>query len=204
MLRLELDPARRADWPAAPPSLALAVEGDAGEPPRAAFAPVEDGVYEAIVALADDRPLLPAAAVGERAVVGPALCLPYPPEAEPRFGRPPGTETLARLAKDTGGTLRADLRQLFANPPSPGEVRPVTAVLLVLALGILLGEIAVRRLQLQLGWWRRKASAAVSVAARPVASAPPLAPSAPGAPVPGALPPDQGLHEALRRLRGRR
>ena len=203
VLRLELDPARRADWPATPPSLALAVEGDAGAPPRAAFAPVEDGVYEAILTLQDNRPLLPAAAVGERAVVGPALCLPYPPEAEPRFGRPPGTDTLARLAKDTGGTLRADLRKLFANPPSPGEVRPVAALLLIAALAILLGEIAVRRLQL--GWWRRGARVAAPGPARPSATAvTPPAPPPSTAPVPGAPPADQGLHQALRRLRGRR
>jgi len=200
VLRLELDPARRADWPALPPSLALAVEGDAGEPPHAAFAPVEDGVYEAIVALRDDRPMLPAAAVGGRAVTGPALCLPYPAEAEPRFGRPPGAETLARLTKDTGGALRADLRKLFANPPSPGEVRPVAPLLLVLALLILLGEIAVRRLQL--GGWRRHPRAEPMKPAAPAASPRPTAPAA-SAP-PGAPPTDQGLHEALRHLRKRR
>ncbi len=135
--------------------------------------------------------------------------LPYSPEAEPRFGRQPGAEVMAAIARDSGGAVRRDLLDVFDNPPSPGTLVEAAPLLLILALVLALGEILVRRLQLTLFRIRTvraaPASDQVSVTApspspsaeTPVVVAVPSDPS-------GVPPPDDGLHEALRQLRKRR
>lgn len=203
-LRLELDPARRDEWPVSAPTLALAVDGAVEDTAVPTLQPVEHGVWEALVRLDDDRAVLPAIALADRALPGPALCLPYAPEAEPRFGRTTGSETLSTLARLGGGAVRTDLTQLYALPSSPGEVRPIAAPLLVLIILLLLAEIAVRRWQLALPRWRRETVVARSAATVAPAVGPAPATPQPSIATPGAPDKDRGLHEALRQLRDRR
>ena len=54
----------------------------------------QNGVWEAVVRLDDQRTTLPAIDLAGRALLGPALCLPYVPAAEPRFGRTRGADVL--------------------------------------------------------------------------------------------------------------
>lgn len=199
-LRLELDPARRAEWPATPPLLTLNQDGEVAAPRSVVMQPVDAGRYEAVVRLDDERTLLPAVVIGERAVIGPALALPYGPEAEPRHGQRPGDAVLSDLARDAGGTVRADLLGAFANPPSPGRLAEAALPLLIAALLLALAEIAVRRLGLAL---RRAPRRGPVSADAPVAPREPVAAHVDAA-SPEAPPPDQGLHEALRQLKQRR
>ena len=54
----------------------------------------QNGVWEAVVRLDDQRTTLPAIDLAGRALLGPALCLPYVPEAEPSFGRTRGADVI--------------------------------------------------------------------------------------------------------------
>ena len=200
-LRLELDPARRAEWPATPPLLTLNQDGEIGAPRTVILQPVDAGRYEAIVRLVGDKTLLPAVVIGDRAVVGPALALPYGPEAEPRHGQRPGDAVLADLARDAGGKVRADLLGAFENPPSPGQLAEAALPLLIAALLLVLAEIAVRRLGLAFrrAPLRKPESVGTSVAPSREPVTAHVDASSPDAP-----PPDQGLHEALRQLKRRR
>lgn len=170
-LRLECDLRQRDRLPTTPPEVVVAGR----ERRRVTLMPVDDGVYAGSFTLADDDLAVPATAIAGQAVVGPALCLPYPPEVEPRFRQPPGLDVLADLARPGGGSLRADLAGLFANPPSPG--RPVDLAPWLLAAIALLWvvEIAWRRLA---GGGRRRASATATATAKtpPTAAVPAPAP----------------------------
>lgn len=204
VLRLELDPATRANWPAAPPELMLVADRPDAAQTRLAMQPVDAGVYEAIAELADEHARLPAALVtgsdgAVRAVLGPALQLPYAPEFAPRLHQRPGAEVLTELARMTGGAVRHDLSGVYANPPSPSRVRPLATWLLVAALTLLLAEIGWRRIGLVLPQWLRHS---VKSDSSPTTAAPAAVPP----PVAAGRGPDQdqGLHEALRQLRKRR
>lgn len=211
-LRLELDPARRSEWPAQAPQLSVAVDQAVEDVSAPAMQPIEDGVWEAVVRLDDDRTVLPAIDLAGRAVAGPALSLPYAPEAEPRFGRVRGGDVLAGLARLSSGTVRSDFTRLYDLPPSPGEVRSIVPLLLIALLVLLVAEIAVRRWQI--GWptWRRRAAPAQTApsgssragASAARAAAAPAPASAPPVDTPSAPDKDRGLHEALRQLRDKR
>jgi hypothetical protein len=167
--------------------------------------PVDLGRYEAVVTLADERVVVPATTIDGHALVGPAVCLPYSPEAEPRFGRPPGAEVLAGVARDGNGRVRHDLLDAFTNAPSPGTLVDISRLLLISALVLAVLEILVRRLRLA---WRQRTPAPAAATAAARGSAAPVMPPPPVAPPAGdpsqAPPPDEGLHEALRQLRKRR
>lgn len=205
-VRLELDPAKRDQWPLVPPAVVLARDGEISDARQVPMQAVDNGRYEVVVALEDERSLVPAVTIDRHAIVGPAVRLPYSPEAEPRFGRQPGSEVMAAIARDSGGRVRRDLLDVFDNPPSPGTLVEVAPLLLITALILALGEILVRRLQL--GWRRSRPLASVESGSTPATTAVPLAepvPAGRAADGPsGAPPPDEGLHEALRQLRKRR
>jgi len=208
-VRLEMDPARREAWPVSAPLLALAVDGAVEDTSAPIMQPIEAGVWEAVVTLDDDRAMLPAIDLAGRAVMGPALCLPYAPEAEPRFGRTRGTEVLSGLARLGGGAVRSDLTKLYDLPASPGEVRPIAPLLIVLIILLLLGEIAVRRWQIGLPHWPRRSTAPAIGPSMPRRGAAPAAATTPTAispdnAAPSAPEQDRGLHEALRHLRDKR
>ena len=203
-LRLELDPAQRERWPLIPPLVVLARDGEISEARQVPLQAVDSGRYEAVVALEDDRTLVPATTIDQRAIVGPAVRLPYSPEAEPRFGRQPGAELLAMIARDSGGRVRSDVLDAFANPPSPGTLVEISLQLLVTALILGVTEILVRRLRLS---WRPRTTPVVPAPEQPATppSPPDLVMVADHAIDPGAAPaPDEGLHEALRQLKKRR
>jgi hypothetical protein len=203
-LTLELDPAERDRWPARAPEVVLARAGELGEPRRLPTSPVDEGRYEAVLTLDDAAPVIPAVSVGDSAILGPALQVPYSPEFEPRPRAGSGLELCEALARDSGGAVRQDLAGLFENPPSAGQHAELAPWLLALALLILVGEIAVRRMRL--GLPARAAMVprgSVPPPPRPPPTAAAVAP-APAPPPAAALPPlakDRGLHEALRRLR---
>jgi Mg-chelatase subunit ChlD len=92
---------------------------------------------------------------GERKFVrGPAVTLPYSPEFVPRIGLPSGTETLKEIAEISGGKLRTDVLEVLADPPRSASSISLIPWLMGCAIGLLLTEIAGRRLSL----WQRVAS----------------------------------------------
>ena len=92
---------------------------------------------------------------GERKFVrGPSVTLPYSPEFAPRAGLPSGTETLKQVAEISGGKLRTDILEILADPPRSASSVSLIPWLMACAIGLLLTEIAGRRLAL----WQRVAS----------------------------------------------
>ncbi len=79
---------------------------------------------------------------------GPALSLPYSPEFAPRPGLPSGKQMLAKLASLTDGKARTDVLEVFQNSPRSPKKVSLVPHLLVMALILLLLEIAGRRLSL--------------------------------------------------------
>lgn len=107
---------------------------------------------------------------------GPAVTLPYSPEFAPRVGLPTGKEALAELAKISGGKERTDVLEVFADPPRASRTIPLLPALCILSIGLLLLEVAGRRLSL----WDRlvdlvtpEPALAGAAAVRPTAAAPP-------------------------------
>jgi Mg-chelatase subunit ChlD/uncharacterized membrane protein len=89
---------------------------------------------------------------GERRFVrGPAVTLPYSPEFVPRVGLPSGSETLKAVAEISGGKLRTDVLEVLADPPRSASSMSLIPWLMACAIGLLLTEIAGRRLAL----WQR-------------------------------------------------
>ncbi|HEV8070670.1 MAG TPA: vWA domain-containing protein [Planctomycetaceae bacterium] len=89
---------------------------------------------------------------GERKFVrGPAVTLPYSPEFVPRVGLLSGTETLKQIGEISGGKLRTDVLEVLADPPRSASSMSLIPWLLGCAIGLLLTEIAGRRLAL----WER-------------------------------------------------
>ncbi|WP_459556064.1 VWA domain-containing protein [Lacunimicrobium album] len=79
---------------------------------------------------------------------GPALSLPYSPEFAPRIGLPSGQETLQRIAELSGGRQRTDVIEVFKDPPRSPTRNTLIPYFLLVGLGLLVTEIAGRRLQL--------------------------------------------------------
>ncbi|HEV8000512.1 MAG TPA: hypothetical protein VGP63_11585, partial [Planctomycetaceae bacterium] len=107
---------------------------------------------------------------GERKFVrGPAVTLPYSPEFVPRVGLPSGTETLKQVAELSGGKLRTDVLEILADPPRSASSVSLIPWLMACAIGLLLTEIAGRRLAL----WQRVAALMPEkeIAASPVETA---------------------------------
>jgi uncharacterized membrane protein len=206
-LRLDLDPAQQSRWPATAPDLVLNRDGDIGAPRFVAMECVDAGRYEKVVRLDDDSVILPAVAIDKRAIIGPALALPYSPEAEPRFGKQAGIDTLSGLARSTRGKIRNDVLGLFDNPPSPGRSVSLSALLLAMAMLGLVTEILFRRFQIALRRSRPAvpvaAAAAVTIAASKQIEKQP-AQREKELELAGVLKKDDGLHEALRKLKSRK
>lgn len=208
-VRLELDPEREGEWPASPPELMLV--GDDPSTPLApvAMLPVDRGTWSAEIRLSGDRPLIPAARLGQATLLGPALALPMAPESAPRRDLPPGLGVLADIASATGGTVRGDLLRIWENPPSRGVAQELAPWLVLAALLGLLAEVAVRRLRLDLRLRLRlpaRRATAPAATAQPTA-APSVVPAKPPTPaVPAQQPPaaGNGVMDALDEIRRRR
>lgn len=89
-----------------------------------------------------------------KSVRGPSISLPYSPEFFPRRGQPSGRQTLAEIARLSGGTERTDVLELLDRTKLPRLPRMVSLLpwLAVAVVLLLLTEIAGRRLAL---WERR-------------------------------------------------
>ncbi|MBA2479522.1 MAG: VWA domain-containing protein [Planctomycetes bacterium] len=213
--RLDLDPAHRERWPQSPPEVVLAEDGAIGAPRRQAMDQVDHGRWEAVFRLDDERVVIPSAVVDHVALIGPALCLPYSPEAAPRYGQTSGSAVLSELARDTSGAVRHDLVGVYDNPPSDGQATMLAPFLVAIALALLVLEVAVRRLRL--GWprlprfamprWPRRGLARTPPASPPppaTAQAPRPAEATPSAPEAPPVADRKGLHDALEQLKKRR
>ncbi len=222
-LRLEVDP--RLPGTAVAGELTL-IDATASTTRAVPLIRVEGDAWTARIELPDERTLIPAATVDGKAIWGPALRLPMPPEVAPRLGLEPGHEVLAALARIGGGQVRETLVGAYANPPSPGLSRDLAWILAWIALAVAVVEIAWRRFGLTWPGWlriRRGGSRAASSAptasgagpgsgsAAGVAAAPSSSSSSPDpVPVPPAFPeapsPAQGdgLADALATLKRRR
>jgi hypothetical protein len=89
-----------------------------------------------------------------KSVRGPSISLPYSPEFFPRSGQPSGRQTLAEIARLSGGTERTDVLELLERTKLPRLPRMVSLLpwLATAVVLLLLTEIAGRRLAL---WERR-------------------------------------------------
>jgi uncharacterized membrane protein len=84
---------------------------------------------------------------------GPAVTLPYSPEFDPREDQPSGREVLTNVARISNGVERNDVLAVLEDPPRLAGTFSLLPWLFVLAVGLLLVEIAGRRLSL----WQRLA-----------------------------------------------
>lgn len=82
---------------------------------------------------------------------GPAVALPYSPEFAPRIGMPEGADVLKDMTELSGGKLRTDVLELFADPPRSARTVSLLGPLMIVSVVVLLIEIAGRRLSL----WER-------------------------------------------------
>jgi uncharacterized membrane protein len=186
-LRVELDPAREAEWLGLQPELVLVGADAQIAPTILPLLPLDATTWTAELRLSTDRPLIPALRLGSTTVLGPALALAMPAEVAPRRDLPPGAGVLAELARATGGSVRGDLLGLWDNPASRGLAHELAPWLVGAALLALLAEVAVRRLRLALPhlhrprWQHRPRptptpTPVATVAATPMASGPPVDP----------------------------
>jgi hypothetical protein len=139
------------------------------------------------------------------------VSLAYSPEFAPALDPKAGERRLAALAEATGGRVEPPVSELFAGSRASGGVTDLTLPLALLALLLLLAEIAVRRLDLPipgvagLAARRRRLARPVPAAAgtpgpvREAAGTEP--PEHPEAATPPAVQP--GLAEALERAKSR-
>jgi hypothetical protein len=147
------------------PSLAIPFEWQGSHTLQARFRLARTGTYRPLVEL------------GPKSVVrGPAVTLPYSPEYVPRIGLPAGTEVLKSLAELTGGKQRVNPAELLADPPRAATTWSLLPWLFGLAIGLLMVEIAGRRLSL----WEKLVEAAMP-ASQPA--------TARGIPLPAKIPP---------------
>ena len=129
----------------------------------------------------------------ERFVTLPPLSLPYSPEYERAADPAAGERLLARLARDTGGEVNPEAHALFRGERAATAHRVISRELALVALLLVLLEIAGRRLALwgavrvprsfaELGHRLRRAFTGRRRAAAPTAPRPASVDSAPAAP----------------------
>jgi uncharacterized membrane protein len=202
-VQLELDPRERANWPIIPPQLFLPSDRAIGQAQKVSLIPIDVGRYEARFQLDDTSVILPTVTVNDQAIIGPAVNLPYHPEAEPRFGQLSGKELLQNVVNFGKGTLRQDLVGVYDNPASPGQLLDLTSYLVGLLVLVLVGEILVRRLRLR---WKRQVSVTIPATRKttvnPPLITPEIVPAIEKTPTPKEQ--EKGLHDALRELKKRR
>ncbi len=139
----------------------------------------------------------PVVKLGQRVFRAPPVTLPYAPELEPGSAAE-GKALLAELARATSGVERLSVAGLFRGAAKSAAPVPLAPLLVVLALGCLLAEVATRRF---LSGNRRKPRAA-GTPARGATATHPTPRAHPGLPVPTAssVPPGQPEHGVGRAL----
>ncbi len=158
VVTVELDPSRQAGLAKKPPRLFVVPPGLEREKTllpdfqwigpntlRARFRMEETGTYRTLVQTENGR-----------LTRGPAVTLPYSPEYAPRPESENGRLVLARIADMSGGQSRTDVLSILADPPRTARMLPILPYLVIAAIGLLVTEIAGRRLSL----WKPAPSAA--------------------------------------------
>lgn len=147
VVTLELDPEQAPQVTAATPVLTVVPPGDERTAPlklpfewqgattlQARFPLTQTGTYRPLVQMGP-----------QKFVRGPTLTLPYSPEYAPRDASEDGVELLENLAQRTGGRQRINPLELFADPPRSSSLYSLAPLLFLLALCLLVLEIAGRR-----------------------------------------------------------
>lgn len=158
VVTVELDPNRRSGLAKKPPQLFVVPPGEEREKVlvpdfqwvgpftlQARFRMDQTGTYRTLVQTENGR-----------LTRGPAVTLPYSPEFAPRSESESGRMIMAQVAELSGGKSRVDVLSIFEEPPKSARMMPVLPYLVMLAIGLLVVEIAGRRLSL---WKRSPASA---------------------------------------------
>jgi hypothetical protein len=184
-----------------------------GRPSDLVFVRTEPGRMEARVPMTGPGVFRAAAQLGGETLRLPPVCLPYSPEFAPQLDERAGERTLRTLAKATGGSLSPSAEAVWAGPRRSAGRVDLGPALAWLLLGVLLAEVALRRLRVTLpvpkwlpAWWRRDRTQAPGavVAATEAADGDAGAASSPQAPLPPPAPPvGDGLLDALSRAKKR-
>lgn len=104
---------------------------------QARFKLAQTGTYRTLVKMG-----------GRNVIRGPALTLPYSPEFMPRVDLPPGREVLTAISRLTGGRERLSVLEALTDRPRTAQTASLLPLLLIVAIALLLLEIAGRRLAL--------------------------------------------------------
>ncbi|MSR57948.1 MAG: VWA domain-containing protein [Planctomycetaceae bacterium] len=161
VVTLELDPDRPAKRGGDSPTLSVVTPASEREATldipfqwtgphtlQSRFKLTRDGTFRTLVKLG-----------GRNIVRGPAVTLPYSPEFMPRVGLPSGRGVLEAVGRLSGGRERIDVLDVLTDPPRSARTTLLLPWLIVTALGLLLFEIAGRRLSL----WTKLADAVESL-----------------------------------------
>lgn len=187
--QVELDPA--APLPPDTSKLEVRLTGADGATEVLPLERIGEHLFEARTSLAREGVVLGSVALGDgRSLALPPLVLPYSPEFEVGSDPERGPSLLRQLARESGGEVAPLLDQLLRGERAANLWRVVSRECALLALLVLLLEIAARRLQLwstfaSLGTQLRRRSAArrprpATAGAAPTAPEPaprPLAPT---------------------------
>ncbi len=150
VVSLELDPDRPLKSGADAPTLVVLTPGEEREDAlripfqwngpntlQTRFPLTRSGTYRSVVSVKGIDPIRV-----------PVVTLPYSPEFMPRVGLPTGQATLKAVADLTGGKSRIDVLEVFGDRPRSARMLPLLPWLAILAIILLLVEIAGRRLSL--------------------------------------------------------
>ncbi len=218
-VEISLDPAREKDpWRDRPVlNAVLSRPGGEIQEHRVAFEWIAPDRMEAAIALESDAVCLPTVSWegGRPLPLSPAV-LPCSPEYLPQERGGPEASSPDTLFRMTGGRERFVPEEMWKELPVQRRLIDLTAPLVVLALILLLLEVAERRLGLFAGWRdrKRRVRSAVDGGKPPVVprrkeirSVPAVVPDSPvperAAPPPPASKEESDLAEALRRARKR-
>jgi Mg-chelatase subunit ChlD len=214
VIRLHLDPDRKAEPFSTRPRVTTLREQGAGEAPgvdETALNWVGPDTLEIAVPLSGRETALSAVEVaGHGTVALPPVRLPYSPEFEPTpAGR--GLSALEGLGRATGGMERVELAGIWEDLPPRARWLSLAPYLLGLAAVLLLVEVFERRTGLltrrrRVGWGEKEKEArerrTVALTSRQSTGKAVAAPEAPATPAP-ADEGDGGVAEALRQARKR-
>jgi hypothetical protein len=147
VVALEIDPERSDHIDLS--KLTGRMRGGDGEARPLVFERVGEHRYEARTRLSAQGIALGTVALGDgRTIRLPPVTLPYSPEFERGADSQRGERTLRRLASESGGIVNPAAADLFRGERTAKGWRPIVRELTLLALILLLLEIAVRRLEL--------------------------------------------------------
>lgn len=210
VVALDVDPDRAAQFDLS--KLAGRMRGGDGESRPLVFERVGEHRYEARSKLSAEGIALGSVALGDgRTIRLPPVTLPYSPEFERGSDPARGERLLRRLASESGGLVNPGAADLFRGERASKGWRPIGRELALLALALLVLEIAVRRLELasfvrvpaRLRARARSPQETIPTAARAHAGSSTVtpAPQSADAPSPASMDPSTSVESALARAR---